>query len=116
LEDLLACGYSEEELKYRVVNKAFYRLTAMEIARAEEFYRQGYKLMDFLQYDGQRIFGLMMSTYRSLLEKIARRPSDIFTQQIGLGKFQRLLTAAGWALLPSIMRKTLDEKMQDVKR
>jgi phytoene synthase len=116
LKDLREYGYSEEELKNGVVNEAFYRLMAMEIARAEEFYRLGYKLLDFLQRDGQRIFGLMMSTYRSLLEKIARRPGDVFTRQIGLGKFQRLLTAAGWALLPSIMRKTSDEKMQDVKR
>jgi phytoene synthase len=116
LEDLRACGYSEEELKNGVVNEAFYRLMGMEIARADEFYRQGYKLLDFLQRDGQRIFGLMTSTYRSLLEKIARRPGEVFSQQIGLGKFQRLLTAAGWALLPSIMRKTLDEKMQGMKQ
>jgi len=105
LKDFHACGYSEEELKNGVVNEAFYRLMGMEIARAEEFYRQGYKLMDFLKRDGQRIFGLMMSTYRSLLEKIARRPGDVFSRQIGLGKFQRLLTAAGWAVLPSVMLK-----------
>ena len=103
LEDLHNCGYSVEELKKGVVNKAFYHLMDMEINLARQLYQEGCKLFDFLDRDGQRIFGLMTTVYHSLLEKIARRPSDVFSRPIRLGKFERLILFLYWMLIPSIM-------------
>jgi phytoene synthase len=107
LEDIRSCGYSIEELKEGIVNEAFHRLMALQINRSEQFYRGGCKLMDYLSRDGRRIFGLMISTYRMLLEKISGRPGDVFSKPIRLGKFERLFFLVGWALLPSIMRSQM---------
>ena len=103
LEDLRNCGYSVEELKKGVINKAFYRVMDMEINRTRQLYREGCKLFDFLNRDGQRIYGLMTTVYRSLLEKIARRPDQVFSRPIRLSKFQRLILFLSWTLIPSIM-------------
>ncbi len=112
LDDIRSCGYSVEELKNGLVNEAFYRLMSMEINRAKQFYREGIKLMDYLQRDGQRIFGLMMSTYWRLLNKISDRPPRIFPRPVQLGINHRLLLAASWALMPSTMMRLIKEQMQ----
>ena len=67
LEDIIACGYSAEELRDGVVNRPFLRLMEMEIDRAEQFYREAAELPRWLHKDGHRIFGLMMETYHALL-------------------------------------------------
>jgi len=115
LEDFHACGYSVEELKKGVVNEGFHRLMAMEIHRAKQFYREGAKLMDFLHRDGQRIFGMMIVTYRYLLEKISRRPGDVFCRQIGLNKVMRFMLAVVWALPSSNIVDKMIENMQNFK-
>jgi 15-cis-phytoene synthase len=114
LEDLHKCGYSEEELQKGVVNEAFYSLMAMEINRAEQFYREGCKLSDWLDRDGQRIFGLMISTYWQLLKKIAQQPECVFSGPVRLGNLQRLLLAASWAIMPLPMKLKVNEKTQSV--
>jgi 15-cis-phytoene synthase len=109
LEDLHKCGYSEEELRKGVVNEAFYKLMAMEINRSEQFYREGCKLADRLDHDSQRIFGLMISTYWKLLKKITQQPERVFSGPVRLGKLQRLLLAASWAIMPLPMMLKLHE-------
>ena len=49
LEDLRDCGYSVEDLLAGVVNEPFFRLMRLEIDRAEQFYRDGAELMDWLE-------------------------------------------------------------------
>ena len=115
LEDFQACGYSVDELKKNVVNDGFHRLMAMEIDRAGQFYREGAKLMDFLHRDGQRIFGMMIITYRYLMEKISRRPGDVFCRHIGLNKVMRVMLAVVWALPSSKLVDKMIENMQSFK-
>jgi 15-cis-phytoene synthase len=103
LEDLRQCAYSVEELKKGVVNQAFYRLMDMEIDRARQFYREGCELLDFLDRDGQRIFGMMTTVYRSLLEKIARRPEEVFSRPVKLCKFNQIVLFLYWMFMPSWM-------------
>ncbi len=100
LEDLRQCDYSVDDLLAGVADARFHRLLAMEVARAEQFYCEGVQLMDRLEHDGRRIFGMMMATYRALLEKIARRPDDIFRGRIRISRPKKLLIAARWTLLP----------------
>jgi 15-cis-phytoene synthase len=97
LEDFRSSNYSIEELKYGVVNDAFFRLVKLEIDRAKELYREGARLMNFLHRDGQRIFVLMMVAYVMLLKKIERRPSDILSRHIKLNKLD-WLRASGWII------------------
>ncbi len=100
LDDLRACGYSVEQLQQGVTGPAFRRLMELEIGRAGEFYRDGARLLDWLPPAPQRLFGMMMATYRVLLRKIARRPEDVFRRRIRLSRTKKLQLAARWALLP----------------
>ncbi len=100
LDDLRQCGYSVEQLQRGVTGPAFRRLMELEIGRAEQFYRGGATLLDWLAPPGQRLFGMMMATYRALLRKIARRPEDVFRRRIGLSGARKLQIAVRWTLLP----------------
>jgi len=100
LEDLRQCGYAVEDLGRGVTNEAYYRLIALEVDRAEQFYRKGAELMQWLEPDGRRIFGLMTATYHALLRKIARRPAAVFRRHVRLSGPKRLQLALRWALLP----------------
>jgi len=100
LEDINACGYSVEELQEGVVNRPFLRLMELEIERAEQFYREAAELPRSLHKDGHRIFGLMMETYRALLDAIRRHPADVFTRRIRASRWKKLWLAARWGFLP----------------
>ncbi len=100
LEDLRQCDYSIEDLKAGVRDERFLGLMRFEIERAQEFYHRGSQLMEWLEPDGRRIFGLIMTTYRSLLDKIERSPSDVFTGRVRVGRTKKLLLGARWMLLP----------------
>lgn len=100
LADLRECDYSVDDLMAGVVDVRFRRLMANQAARAERFYAEGTELIDWLEPSGQRIFGLMMATYRSLLRKIARHPADVFHRRVRLGRVQKARLALRWALLP----------------
>lgn len=100
LEDLERCGYSVDDLLGGVADERFVRLMEFEIGRAEWFYREGAVLMDSLEPDGKRIFGMMMSAYRALLSKIKRRPGEVLLRRISLSRPKKLQIAARWSLLP----------------
>jgi phytoene synthase len=100
LEDFQRSGYSIDELRRGVVSPAFFRLMELEAARAEDFYRQGGRLLGCLAPPGRRIFGMITATYHALLEKIRRRPGAVFVRRVGLGWPQKLGIAARWTLLP----------------
>ncbi len=98
LADLRRCGYSEEELLAGTANDAFFELMRYEIDRAKQFYRAAAGLRDWLEPDGQRIFGLMAATYRRLLEQIERRPADVLRRRVRVGRLARLRLFLRWML------------------
>ena len=100
LDDLRAVRLLGRAIAAGVTGPAFRRLMELEIGRAEEFYRDGARLLDWLPPARQRLFGMMMATYRVLLRKIARRPEDVFRRRIRLSRPKKLRLAARWALLP----------------
>jgi 15-cis-phytoene synthase len=100
LADLRRCDYPVASLLAGVADERFLRLMVLEIARAEQFYAEGAELIDWLDTPGRRIFGLMMSTYRSLLRQIARRPTDVFCRHVRLSGLKKLRLAARWSLMP----------------
>jgi phytoene synthase len=100
-EDLDRCGYSAEDLGRGVADERFGRLMAIEIRRAQEFYRCGAGLFDWLEPPGRRIFGMMLATYSRLLEAIARRPHNVLVGRVHLSRWQKLRIAARWTLLPA---------------
>ncbi len=100
LGELRQFGYSVDELKRGVANERFGRLMEFQIDRAERFYREGAELIEWLESAPRRTFGMMMATYRALLEKIKRRPGDVLQRRIRLSRPKKLLIAARWTLLP----------------
>ncbi len=100
-EDLARFGYSVEDLRAGAVDARFDRLMQFEIDRARQFYHEGAELFDRLEPDGRRIFGMMISVYHRLLERIGRRPREVFAGRVGLSRWQKLAIAARWALLPA---------------
>lgn len=99
-EDLARFGYTEEDLREGVTDQRFDRLMAFEIDRARDLYRQGAGLFDLLGPEGRPIFGAMFNVYRGLLAEIERRPADVFTRRIRLGRCRKLAIVAGWGLFP----------------
>ncbi len=100
LADLRDCGYSVAELQAEVADERFGRLMALEVARAEQFYVEGAELIDWLEPQGKRIFGLMMATYRAVLDEIARFPAAVFRRHVRLSGPKRFQLVARWCLLP----------------
>ena len=98
--DLLECSYSAKNLTAGVINRSFIRLMELEIARTEQFYRDGCELYDWLSPDGHRIFGLMTSTYWSLLQKIAARPEAVLRGRVRVSNVKRLQLFARWLFMP----------------
>jgi phytoene synthase len=99
-EDLRQCGYSADELARGVVNDRFRALVALEVARAEQLYRDAAELCPALDRDGRRIFGMMHHTYRQLLETIAGRVDELLRCRVRLSRWQKLRIAARWILFP----------------
>ena len=70
-------------------------------------------LLDWLPPAGQRLFGLMMGTYRVLLRKIAQRPEDVFRRRIRLSRREEVADcrplglAAAASLRADVAKQTL---------
>ncbi len=100
LEDFATCGYEPEELLAGKADSRFESLMRLEIARAEEFFRRGATVLEFLARDGRRICGMTLAVYRELLRKIAARPAVVFQRRVQLGAAKKLMLLLRWALLP----------------
>ncbi|MGO8745351.1 MAG: phytoene/squalene synthase family protein [Thermoguttaceae bacterium] len=100
LADLRHCGYAPEDLLAGVRNAAFDRVVEMEIDRARRLYRESAELMDWLEPDSRRIFGMMMSVYYRLLERIAQQRHELLERRIELSRCEKFRLAARWILFP----------------
>ncbi len=101
--DMRECGYSAADLAGGVADERFARLMEYEIGRAEWFYREGAELINWLEPEGRRIFGMVMATYHALLRKIKRRPAAVLTGRVSLARTRKLQILARWTLLPPSM-------------
>ena len=104
MDELRQCGYAPENLADNltrgIADESFDRLMRFQIDRAAGFYVEGARLFDWLEPDGRRIFGTMMSTYRALLTQIERDPSQVLRRRVRLSATKKLWIAARWMLVP----------------
>jgi len=98
--DLRQCEYPAEYLRRGVVNERFHRLVALEIDRAKQLYHEGADLIDSLEPDGRRIFGMIFTTYYRILHEIEQHVDQLLIRRIRLGRWQKLRIALRWILLP----------------
>jgi 15-cis-phytoene synthase len=63
---------------------------ALEADRARECYASGEELIAFVSEDSQPALWVLITIYRSLLEKIALKQYDVFTTRVALSTWEKL--------------------------
>lgn len=99
-EDLARFGYSQEELRAGLVNRAFVALMEFEINRAEEYYRSGMRGVSLLHADARLAIGLSAALYRAILHRIRRNQYDVFRRRAHISLPGKL------AAIPSVWLRT----------
>ncbi|HET7209636.1 MAG TPA: phytoene/squalene synthase family protein [Terriglobales bacterium] len=69
-------------------------LLAMQADRAREFYRAGEELIPLVSEDSQPALWVLVTIYRQLLEKIAARQYDVFSERVSLKVSEKLKVLA----------------------
>jgi phytoene synthase len=89
-EDLDKFGISLSALS-SVSDPALFRpLLAMEADRAREYYQAGEELVPLVEEDSQPALWVLMTIYQRLLEKIALREYDVFSNKVSLTVREKL--------------------------
>jgi phytoene synthase len=89
-EDLAKFGLSATELLSAPVAARFRPLLALEADRARELYLAGDQLIPYIAEDSQPALWVLINIYRKLLEKIAERQYDVFSDKITLSVSEKL--------------------------
>ena len=82
--DLDKFGLSPSDLRDNLDLTRTRPLLAMEADRAREFYRSGEELVALVNEDSQPGLWVLVTIYRALLEKIALKQYDVFTERVSL--------------------------------
>jgi phytoene synthase len=96
-EDLTEFGLSAADFAAPDANR-FRPLLAKEADRAREYYRSGEELIPLVSEDSQPALWVLIAIYRRLLEKIALRQYDVFSERVRL-KVREKLTILGKGFL-----------------
>ena len=75
-------------------------LLEFEAQRAREFYRAGAELLPLIEADSRPALWVLIEIYRRLLEKMAERSYDVFSERITLSATEKL-----WLLSRGLLRR-----------
>ncbi|HWY58988.1 MAG TPA: phytoene/squalene synthase family protein [Terriglobales bacterium] len=89
-EDLDKFGISLSSLRAASDPAIFRPLLAMEADRAREYYRAGAELLPLVEEDSQPALWVLMTIYQRLLDKIALRQYDVFSDKVSLSVREKL--------------------------
>jgi len=89
-EDLAKFGISASELSTASDSRRFRPLLAMEADRAREGYEAGKELIPMIDEDSQPALWVLITIYRSLLEKMAAREFEVFQEKVSLTVAEKL--------------------------
>jgi phytoene synthase len=89
-EDLAKFHLSAAELLRTPDPARFRPVLALEADRAREFYAAGDALIPYVSEDSQPALWVLITIYRSLLEKIAAKQYDVFTAKVALSRWEKL--------------------------
>jgi phytoene synthase len=98
-EDLRRFGYTPTDLAAGCRDDRFRALMQFETERARDYYRQADRLFDYLDPPGKPVLAAMLRIYGGLLDRIERRPDDVFTRRIRLPAWRKL-----WISLDTMLR------------
>ena len=80
-EELVAYGYSRDELMRGVMNPAYYSVIEAQIARAEGYYQRGMRGIALLSADSRLAISLSGTLYRAILRRIRLNGYDVFSRR-----------------------------------
>jgi 15-cis-phytoene synthase len=89
-EDLAKFGLTVSDVLRSPDAARFRPLLAMEADRAREFYASGEELIPYVSEDSQPALWVLVTIYRSLLERIAEKQYDVFTAKVALSTWEKL--------------------------
>jgi phytoene synthase len=92
-EDLIRFGYSDDDLRQRVIDARFKALMRFQMDRADALYDDGLGGVAYLKADGRLAVAAAAILYRGILGKIHLNDYDVFTRRAHLTnseKVQRL--------------------------
>jgi 15-cis-phytoene synthase len=89
-EDLEQCGISAAELTSNPNHERTRPLLEVQAQRAFDNYRAAEELLPLISEDSQPALWVLVTIYRSLLEKIVRLKYDVFTQRVSLTTREKL--------------------------
>jgi 15-cis-phytoene synthase len=89
-EDLDKFGISLSAIRSAADPALFRPLLAMEADRAREYYRAGEELIPLVDEDSQPALWVLMTIYQRLLDKIALREYDVFSEKVSLTVREKL--------------------------
>lgn len=104
-DEMARFGYTEQDLMNGVVNDAFRKLMAFQVARARSYYDSSRRLMPLIHSEARACPSVLHATYSGVLERIESSGYNVFEKRIGLSTATKLLLVARlWAgtLLPSV--------------
>ena len=98
LDEVQACGYSEEELLSGVMNEPFLRLMRSQAARAREHFARGRLLLPLLSGASRACPAVLHDIYSALLDQIEREGFRVFEGRASLNTTRKLfIMATTWA-------------------
>jgi len=95
-EDMESCGYSNEELKARLVSPAFRSLMEMEVERTRKLFIEGMPLARSLQGPLRFDVELFPRVGLALLSTVERQGFDTLSQRPRLSRFEKIRLTTTW--------------------
>ena len=94
-EDLQRFGWSTAKVLAGNIDPREMRpLLQFQTERAQEYYKSGEELIPLIEEDSQPALWVLVTIYRSLLEKIAQKQFDVFSEKVRLRTTRKLAILA----------------------
>jgi phytoene synthase len=89
-DDLRQCGIDVMVLSNGSAATALRPVMALEAERAREYYRSAEELLPLIDEDSQPALWTLVEIYRRLLERIAQRDYDVFSERVRLSTVEKI--------------------------
>ncbi len=94
-QDMAQFGRSPQDLSAASLGNGFQpnkfrALLEFEAQRAREFYKSGRELIELVDYESRPALWVLIEIYSRLLEKIARRNYDVFSERVRVSTAEKL--------------------------
>jgi len=88
--DLRQCGIDAQVLSNGSAPTAMRPVLSLEAERAREYYRSADELLPLIDEDSQPALWTLVEIYRRLLERIAQRDYDVFSERVRLSTAEKI--------------------------